>query len=91
MVFLDVDKENATHLEFFEGEQSLGKFAVPVHDTRTGFSFLGVYFRSRSITRVRVSHDGILVDGEPDISNGGAKDLVAMDDFLYSEPQPTSF
>lgn len=91
MVFLDVDKTNATHLEFFEGEKSIGKFPVPVHDTQTGFSFLGVYFRTRSITRVQVSHEGILQDGEPDISNGGTKDLVAMDDFLYSEPQAASF
>jgi hypothetical protein len=86
-VFSDVDLGNSTSLEFFNGQKSLGKFFVPAHDATTGFSFLGVYFKNTEvITRVRVSHDGMLNEGQKDISDGGAHDLVVFDDFLYSEP-----
>ncbi len=86
-VFSDVDLGNSTSLEFFNGQKSLGKFFVPAHDATTGFSFLGVYFKNNEvITRVRVSHDGMLNQGQKDISDGGAHDLVVFDDFLYSEP-----
>jgi hypothetical protein len=86
-VFSDVDLANSTSLEFFNGQKSLGKFFVPTHDATTGFSFLGVYFKNNEvITLVRVSHDGMLNEGQKDISDGGAHDLVVFDDFLYSEP-----
>jgi hypothetical protein len=34
-----------------------------------------------------VSHDGILADGQKDISAGGQHDLVIFDDFIYGEPK----
>jgi len=87
IVFSDVDLANSTSLEFFDGQESLGKFFVPSHDATSSFSFLGVYFNNnRHVTAVRVSHDGILSDGQQDISDGGMHDLVVFDDFLYSEP-----
>lgn len=86
-VFSDVDLANSTSLEFFDGQQSLGKFFVPAHDATSNFSFLGVYFKNGvHITRVRVAHDGILSDGQKDISDNGLHDLIVLDDFLYSEP-----
>jgi hypothetical protein len=86
-VFSDVDLANSTSLEFFNGQKSLGKFFAPAHDATTGFSFLGVYFKNNEvISRVRVSHDGMLNEGQKDISDGGSHDLVVFDDFLYSEP-----
>jgi hypothetical protein len=87
VVFSDVDVANSTAVELFNGDNSLGKFSVPPHDATSSFSFLGVYFNNEQrITRIRVSPDGILADGQKDISDGGAKDLVVLDDILYSEP-----
>jgi hypothetical protein len=88
IVFSDVDLPNSTSLEFFEGEKSLGKFFVPPHTTTSSFSFLGVYFPGNErITKVQVKHDGILSDGQKDVSAGGQHDLVIFDDFIYGEPQ----
>jgi len=86
-VFIDVDKENSTSVEFFENAKSLGKFFVPPHDTNSNFSFLGVHFtKGERITKVTVSHDGFLAEGTADVSQGGGKDLIVLDDFIYSEP-----
>jgi hypothetical protein len=87
LVFSDVDLPDDSFLEFFDGNKSLGRFYLPPHDATSSFSFLGVYFKNDRITRVRVSHgNGTLNSGEKDISNGGTKDLVILDDFLYDEP-----
>jgi hypothetical protein len=85
-VFSDVDKANSTSIEFFNGQTSLGRFFVPAHDHTSKFSFLGVYFPNDVATEVQISHEGRLVDGEKDISQGGSKDLIVLDDFIYSEP-----
>jgi hypothetical protein len=86
-VFSDVDLNNSTSLEFFNGTKSLGKYFVTPHDASTSFSFLGVYFKNEEvITRVQVSHMGNLSSGAADITNNGTADLIVLDDFLYSEP-----
>jgi hypothetical protein len=86
IVFLDVDKTNTTFIECFNDDRSLGKFFAPIHDNTNNYSFLGVYFPAEKITHVKIGHEGRLIDGEKDISQGGTKDLVAFDDFIYSEP-----
>ncbi len=86
-VFTDVDKDNSTSLEFFDGDKSLGKFFVPVHDATTKFSFLGVRFtHGERVTKITVTHDGFLAKGLKDVSEGGTNDLIVLDDFIYSEP-----
>lgn len=85
-VFTDVDKSNSTFIEFFNGTKSLGKFFVPARDNTSNFSFLGVHFPGTVITEVHISHEGRLIDGQKDITQGGAKDLIVLDDFIYSEP-----
>lgn len=86
-VFSDVDLENSTSLEFFNGTRSLGKYFVPPHNTVNSFSFLGVYFKNvETITKVVVSHKGFLSGGNKDVTDSGPDDLIVLDDFLYSEP-----
>jgi hypothetical protein len=86
IVVVDADKSTSTFLEFFNDTRSLGTYYVPAHTAGSNFSFLGVYFKNEVITMVKVGHEGRLVDGEKDISDGGSKDLVVFDDFIYSEP-----
>jgi len=86
LVFSDVDKENSTFIEFFNDSESLGKFFVPAHNNLSSFSFLGVFFSKKRVTNFKVGHEGKLSDGGKDISDGGASDLVIMDDLFYDEP-----
>ena len=86
MVFSDVDVEGSVTLEFFDGATSLGTFSPPAHDESSSFSFLGVQFHNRTVTKIYVKHAGILSNGQKDISQGGPKDLIVIDDLIYSEP-----
>ncbi len=87
-VFTDVDKSQSTFIEFYDEQESLGRFYVPQQENGSRFSFLGVYFPERKATRVLIGHEGKLTDAEKDITQGGTSDLVILDDFIYSEPRP---
>ncbi len=80
-VFTDVDLMNTTSLEFFDiANSSLGTFfATPANN---GLSFLGVTF-SDPISRVRITSGNTALGP----NDGGNVDVVALDDFLYGEPQ----
>lgn len=86
VVFCDVDLANTTALEFFDASgKSLGKFFAPVADN--GLSFLGVFFQDgERVARVRVTQGNHpLAPGNVDTA---ALDVVATDDFMFSEPLP---
>ena len=85
-IFSDVDT-NATTMQFFSPIGTLlGTFGAPSLPGDARFSFVGVRFdASEQIGRVRITTGntqlGAMVDG-PFV------DVVAMDDFIYSEPIP---
>lgn len=86
-VFSDVDDANATCIEFFNGNKSLGVFKAPAAAGSAKFSFLGVHFTDEKITRLKITTgNAALATGIQDVTDGGSKDLVVIDDFIYSEP-----
>jgi Calx-beta domain len=92
-VFTDVDGAG-TSIEYFdETGASLGSFPVPATAGDGSLSFLGVSFNAgERVSRVRITTgtQAILATASPnDVTQGGAGDVVAMDDFLYSEPRPS--
>jgi hypothetical protein len=87
VIFSDVDDAYSTTIEFFNGNKSLGVFKAPAAAGAAKFSLLGVHFPTEKITRLKITAgNGLLANGTKDVTDGGSKDLVVMDDFLYSEP-----
>lgn len=88
-VFTDVDTAGSTMLEFFDqASVSLGSFPVPA--LNSGLSFLGVSFNAgERVARVRITSGNAAPAAGVD--DGGANDVVVMDDFIYGEPQPVRF
>ena len=90
-VFTDVETLNGTKLEFFTpADVSLGVFNVPIGTgANASLSFLGVSFNAgERIGRVRVTSGNAALGAAINDNPGGGTDLVAMDDFIYSEPVP---
>ena len=87
-VFTDVDFKNVSKLEFFDmhGAQI---YSVPVEAVPNGnetLSFVGVKFDDgRRIAKVRITSGNTILS--PDKQHTQWTDRVALDDFLYSEPQ----
>jgi PEP-CTERM motif len=81
-VFTDVDLTNTTSLEFFDiNNLSLGIFFAPT--ANNGLSFLGASFGEPIVSRVRIT----LGNAPLGPNDGNGVDVVAMDDFIYGEPQ----
>ena len=90
-VFTDVETLGGTTLQFFTpASVSLGTFNVPIGTVADGsLSFLGVSFNAgEQIGRVRITSGNAALGAAVNDNPGGGTDLVAMDDFIYSEPVP---
>jgi hypothetical protein len=82
-VFTDVNREGSTRIEFFNARGNLffSRDVLPGTTSRGSLSFLGVAFDAgERIFMVRITSG----DRRP---AGPARDVVAMDDFIYAEPQ----
>lgn len=88
VVFSDVDVAGATFVDYFtSGGTLLKHVAAPVRSDSAGFSFVGVTFDEPVVGFVRiVSGQQQPVAGVKDITDGGLKDIVIMDDFISGEP-----
>jgi hypothetical protein len=81
-VFTDVNLGNSTKIEYFDvgGNLLFRRNVLPQPTQRAGFSFLGVGFDTASVFMVRIT-SGNRILRVPNL------DVVAMDDFIYGEPQ----
>jgi uncharacterized protein (TIGR03437 family) len=90
-IFLDVEQANTSSIEYFNGTVSLGKYFVPVGASGQA-EFLGVLFGAPVVTRVVITTGTTQIfnftNGQVSAgaSESGSADLVALDDFIYSEP-----
>ena len=84
-IFTDVDLPNTTKLDFLDsnGTSLLSLFA-PTNPQ--GLSFIGATFSTERIAQVKITSGNTAIGPNDDPING--VDIVVLDDFLYSEPQP---
>jgi hypothetical protein len=82
-VFTDVDRPDSSKIAYYDAAgQELARYAVPASPGQKSLSFLGVRFKTQRVARVRIwSGNGRI--GQPETD---ARDIVAMDDFVYGEP-----
>jgi hypothetical protein len=82
-VFTDVDLANTSSLQLFDSlGNSLGTFFAPTFNN--GLSFLGLVSPDL-IGRVRIVSGNTALSAAA--NDGGAIDVVALDDFIYGEPR----
>ena len=81
-VFTDVNLGNSTKIEYFGvgGNLLFSRNVLPQPTQRAAFSFLGVGFDTAKVFLVRIT-SGNRILKVPNL------DVVAMDDFIYGEPQ----
>ena len=81
-VFTDVNIGTSTKIEYFGvgGNLLFSRHVLPQPTPRAGFSFLGVGFDTASVFMVRIT-SGNRILKVPNL------DVVAMDDFIYGEPE----
>ncbi len=88
VIFTDVDLANVTKLDYYDSDGTLvhTQYAAASAGSAT-LSLAGAQFAAPCIARVRITTGNIALAAG--IQDGVAGyDLVAMDDFIYGEPQP---
>lgn len=87
-VFSDVDRAGSTRIEFFDATGlRIANLEAPAKPGAREFAFIGAVFPSAIVASVRITSGDAALDGtSADLSAGGTKDLVVMDDFVYGEP-----
>jgi hypothetical protein len=89
VVFTDVDVAGQTTIELLDSEgQSLGVFDAPASAGDEDLSFLGIKLDPGVGASSALIKTGGAALGVADVTQGGPADVVAMDDFIYGEPQP---
>jgi hypothetical protein len=91
-IFINNEVASTSSIEYFHGDQSLGKFFVPV-GAKGDPEFLGVLFSNSIVTRVRLtlgtdtlfSFNGTTFSATS-TNNPPTSNLVVTDDFVYPEP-----
>jgi hypothetical protein len=88
IVFSDVDRQGAASIKLFDAAgRSLGQYHAPVRSDETGLSFVGVVFDAAIISKVVITSGQAAINaGLQDLTDGGNRDLVITDDFIYGEP-----
>src|SRR5205823_4932052 len=88
-VFTDVDVPANTSIQYFDlNDTSLGLLTVGSAGFNNGLTFLGATLTNGlpQISRVRITAGNVALGAG--VNDGGAVDLVVMDDFIYGEPNP---
>ena len=82
------NRRASTLIEYFGTDGSLlFSGVVPASPGDGSVSFLGIVFADASIAHVRITSGNVA----PGPDDGGKKDVVMMDDFLYGEPNTVQF
>jgi hypothetical protein len=86
-VFTDVDSANSSRLDFYglANELLFSQYVAPGSAPSGSLSFLGVSFAAERISRVRITSGDLAMS--PLNNDGPGADIVALDDFIYGEPQ----
>ena len=82
VVFTDVNDGNSTKIEYFDvaGNLLFSRNVLSGPTTRGSLSFLGVGFDTARVFLVRITSGNRIL-------RTPSRDVVAMDDFIYGEPQ----
>lgn len=90
VVFTDVDAIGNAVVKCFGADGRELGFSVAATPANNGLSFVGIAFNEgERIAKVRiVSGDRELAQGNTD---GGGRDMIAMDDFIYGEPRAMQY
>ncbi|HKV73840.1 MAG TPA: hypothetical protein VJN95_04915 [Gemmatimonadales bacterium] len=88
VVFSDVDRANSAKVAFLDATgTTLLTLSAPAEAGAQKFSFIGAVFETPIVAKVQITSGEIaLSPTAEDLSAGGTRDLVVMDDFIFGEP-----